>query len=345
MINNKKQKGITLIALVVTIVVLLILAGVSIAMLRGDNGIVTKAGEASSATKEANAKEKIELILNEYQTENYDKQKELLQFLQEKKDEGKLDEVIDNGNNKITVRVDGYTYQVDQDSYTLSEKKKEEYNNDLKKLKQGDYVIYNTGVEGTGEVTCRVLYDASSPYGLQIITDDCIKRNGEYVYIPFGSIYDLKKAQNDNEFKSKFSNCDFSEWYNYETKEVEWYNNAINILNNKAMEFYNNNYVIDARCVGSDPTNKERETKETAKIPIEVIKNNDDISDDTGVKDEDDNFETDYDTLQNLNIININRHYWFASRYNEVGPVYGDSNGLVFNLRDDGDYEATYRWG
>ena len=188
----KKQKGITLIALVVTIVVLLILAGVSIAMLKGDNGIVTKAGEASSATKEANAKEKIELILNEYQTENYDKQKELLQFLQEKKDEGKLDEVIDNGNNKITVKVDGYTYQVDQDSYTLSEKKKEEYNNDLKKLKQGDYVIYNTGVEGTGEVTCRVLYDASSPYGLQIITDDCIKKNGEYVYIPFGSIYRFK---------------------------------------------------------------------------------------------------------------------------------------------------------
>lgn len=39
----KEQKGVTLIALVITIIVLLILAGVSIAMLTGDNGILTKA--------------------------------------------------------------------------------------------------------------------------------------------------------------------------------------------------------------------------------------------------------------------------------------------------------------
>ena len=42
----KKEQGITLIALVVTIVVLLILAGVSIAMLIGENGIITRASEA-----------------------------------------------------------------------------------------------------------------------------------------------------------------------------------------------------------------------------------------------------------------------------------------------------------
>ena len=42
----KQNKGITLIALVVTIIVLLILAGVAIAMLRGDNGILNRASEA-----------------------------------------------------------------------------------------------------------------------------------------------------------------------------------------------------------------------------------------------------------------------------------------------------------
>ena len=41
----KGQKGITLVALVVTIIVLIILAGVSIALVLGDNGIVTKARE------------------------------------------------------------------------------------------------------------------------------------------------------------------------------------------------------------------------------------------------------------------------------------------------------------
>ncbi len=38
----KERKGITLIALVITIIVLLILAGVSISMLIGDNGILTR---------------------------------------------------------------------------------------------------------------------------------------------------------------------------------------------------------------------------------------------------------------------------------------------------------------
>ena len=41
--KKQRQEGITLIALVVTIVVLLILAGTSIAMLTGDNGIITNA--------------------------------------------------------------------------------------------------------------------------------------------------------------------------------------------------------------------------------------------------------------------------------------------------------------
>ena len=42
----KKQKGITLIALVVTIVILLILSGISLNIVLGNNGIITKAQEA-----------------------------------------------------------------------------------------------------------------------------------------------------------------------------------------------------------------------------------------------------------------------------------------------------------
>ena len=49
----KNNKGITLIALVVTIIVLLILAGISIMMLSGDNGILTKAKDAKDITEEA----------------------------------------------------------------------------------------------------------------------------------------------------------------------------------------------------------------------------------------------------------------------------------------------------
>ena len=62
--KNTKQRGITLIALVITIIVLLILAGVSIAMLTGENGILTQAQEAKKQTSIAEEKEQIALAYN-----------------------------------------------------------------------------------------------------------------------------------------------------------------------------------------------------------------------------------------------------------------------------------------
>ena len=60
----RSQKGITLIALVITIIVLLILAGVSIAMLTGQNGILTRATDAKKDTAVAEAVERINMELN-----------------------------------------------------------------------------------------------------------------------------------------------------------------------------------------------------------------------------------------------------------------------------------------
>ncbi len=57
----KKQTGITLIALVITIIVLLILAGVSIATLTGNNGILTQANQAKENNNSAAAKEKVQV--------------------------------------------------------------------------------------------------------------------------------------------------------------------------------------------------------------------------------------------------------------------------------------------
>ena len=59
----KGNKGITLIALVVTIIVLLILAGVSIAMLTGENGLLTRSKEAKITQLEADAAEEVRLAI------------------------------------------------------------------------------------------------------------------------------------------------------------------------------------------------------------------------------------------------------------------------------------------
>ena len=59
----KRSNGITLIALVITIIVLLMLAGVTIVILTSDNGLMTKASEAKTATEKSAFREEIDLIL------------------------------------------------------------------------------------------------------------------------------------------------------------------------------------------------------------------------------------------------------------------------------------------
>ena len=68
--KTKEMKGITLVALVVTIVVLLILAGVSINSVLGENGIIIKAKEAAEKTVAAQEREMIERNLLEQELEN-----------------------------------------------------------------------------------------------------------------------------------------------------------------------------------------------------------------------------------------------------------------------------------
>lgn len=111
--NFDRNKGITLIALVVTIVVLLILAGVTIATLTGDNGIITRTNQAKEETEKAGAKEKVQVEVagsfDEYGKFDMDKLKENLKNnlgLQES-------DIKDNPDGSITVTVDGYEVTVD----------------------------------------------------------------------------------------------------------------------------------------------------------------------------------------------------------------------------------------
>ena len=69
---KKEQKGITLVALVITIIVLLILAGVTIASLSGENGILTRGSQAVSSSDIASAKEQVNLAFNDAMSAYYE---------------------------------------------------------------------------------------------------------------------------------------------------------------------------------------------------------------------------------------------------------------------------------
>ena len=79
----RKNKGITLIALIITIIVLLILAGVTISTVIGENGVISKAIDSKEKQQKGDDKEKIELALGEYEINKVeDSELELDEFLE-----------------------------------------------------------------------------------------------------------------------------------------------------------------------------------------------------------------------------------------------------------------------
>ncbi|MFR2450682.1 MAG: type II secretion system protein [Clostridia bacterium] len=110
--KTKEMKGITLIALVITIVVLMILAGVSINIVLGDDGIIKKAKEAAETTRRASAEEEMNRLVLEYELAKSDENFE--DFLQEKINEGRINGATDNGDGTVTIskRVDGKDYTI-----------------------------------------------------------------------------------------------------------------------------------------------------------------------------------------------------------------------------------------
>ena len=91
----QRNKGITLISLVITIIVLLILAGVTIATLVGENGIITKAREAELSTELSKYKEELELY-------KVNKTSEDTNFIEETLTAGKTDLNYNTKNEEET---------------------------------------------------------------------------------------------------------------------------------------------------------------------------------------------------------------------------------------------------
>jgi type II secretory pathway pseudopilin PulG len=175
MINKKRNSGITLIALVITIIVLLILAGVTIATLTGDNGLLTKASEAQKANIEATAREKIQIevtgsygLTGEIDIDSLNKNLSRINGLLYK--ENSL-----SSTNKITklpaiVELDGYEFKIEGNgetgklNYTSAEENYIGYYADVDADGTVDGVIFADLVAGSSKETQQYC-DRSNGYG------------------------------------------------------------------------------------------------------------------------------------------------------------------------------------
>ena len=104
------EKAITLIALVVTIVILLILAGVTITMTLGQNGLFTRAREGRAAYEESEVRDDLSMLITQY---TWDK-------AAEKTDKSLGDYLKDNGATSVKANADGTTLEVEYKGYVFT---------------------------------------------------------------------------------------------------------------------------------------------------------------------------------------------------------------------------------
>ena len=110
----KASNGITLIALVITIIVLLILAGVSIATLTGENGILSKASAAKEKNSEAVAEEKIKIeVMNSYDNQGIFNLSTLKDNIE------KAGGNTDGNTEPMKVKIDDYEVMIDANGKIL----------------------------------------------------------------------------------------------------------------------------------------------------------------------------------------------------------------------------------
>ena len=108
--TSKREKGITLIALVITIIIMLILAGVIISSVTSNKGILSRAKDSREVYDESKAEEQVRLLMNEYAMASAEAGTKgetltLEDYLKEKKADGTITEyeVKSDGSSRITI--------------------------------------------------------------------------------------------------------------------------------------------------------------------------------------------------------------------------------------------------
>ena len=168
-------------------------------------------------------------------------------------------------------------------------------------LEEGNYVNY---IDNSGTTRKSiVLYDSSSEYGIQIITQNTVEN------VSFGD-------------RNSFEN----------TKQS--YNSVVSTLNTRARAYLNTTYASSARCVGTLPNNPDYETSGWYTSSSSWFS-----SYNGQFKSPTDNYLADYNQMSQLNIIRSDYYYYFASLRTGEGPNTGYDQiwfgTMYYSLEDD----------
>ncbi len=226
---------------------MLILAAVSIATLTGENGILTQANQAKITSDIAGVKEQAQLDIATWTAERLKNGQDTTL------DDATVKSIIEDANKDNSNKY----YSELTDTKIITKQRNEILLSDLYTKtssvllasealtidttnKISSYVNYVDKNEK--KILCKVLYDADSDYGLQIVAVNPVDT---VILGPDDPILPAEMASQSKFEKSKYS-----------------YNNAIKTLNDKAETYRNPKYTDEngARCVGSVPDNPSSES-------------------------------------------------------------------------------------
>ena len=238
-IQKKGTNGITLIALVITIIVLLILAGISISMLSGDNSILSRATQAKTVTGNVQDEETISLAYLAAVTGKYADSSDMSATLQTE-----LEKTY--GSGKVTVTKSGDTYKVkieEKGTYKI------DGNGNVEKaiiadrtgIKVGDYITYTPSSSNTTD-SVSFSQDETGYTG----TNNTLSRKNQFRVMDIDS-------EGNMELIGAMTSDDPTIYFS----GAQGYNNAVSVLNNKCSELYKDTSKgITARSINEEDITK-----------------------------------------------------------------------------------------
>ena len=223
---NNKNKGITLIALVITIIILLILAGIALSFVLGENGLINKGIEASFKSKMSKLSEELQLYLADEQAKKFESNEilDLKKIYSGSKmseiniqDELNIQETILNNKDlmsSISQKEESYTIVFEGELYYVSSSSIDNNKNQVKWCEE-------IGIK---------IYEFQEKTGIKVINGNYEKVNGIYLCTPkldTGFVKEktryIKLDSNGNLVPSYWINkMPEDDWYDY--KNQKWAN-------------------------------------------------------------------------------------------------------------------------
>lgn len=194
--SKKANRGITLVALVITIIILLILAGISIKMLSGEDGIISKILIAKEKNKIESTKEKLNTFIDELQIEKMGNAK--LKDLEKLEKEGKvqLETQINENTEYVNVAIDDFIFCIDTNFNIKFLNKMDSKINISLKEENGNIIIKISGKE---DINAVKIIDPNGNVYTKEVEKNCRNIELKYQAIMSGNYQIEVIGNNENE--------------------------------------------------------------------------------------------------------------------------------------------------